>query len=68
MKDKNKEANGVKKLWAPWRMQYIDGIDNQKNNDCIFCDKPRENDDDKNFIIYRGVPYFHGAASFEARG
>jgi ATP adenylyltransferase len=39
-------------LWAPWRMEYIQNAD--KDNDCIFCDKPKASDDRKNLIVYRG--------------
>ncbi len=39
------------KLWAPWRMEYIMS---EKPDECIFCAKPRENKDRKNFILYRG--------------
>jgi ATP adenylyltransferase len=41
----------MKLLWAPWRVQYI----RQKNlTGCIFCDKPQENKDAENLILYRG--------------
>jgi len=49
---------GIKKLWAPWRMKYIEGIDAGENEDCIFCSKPGENADDENFIVYRGKTCF----------
>ena len=40
-------------LWAPWRTAYVQDID--KNRDgCIFCDKPKQSDDKKNLILYRG--------------
>lgn len=38
-------------LWAPWRIQYIE---QPKFEDCIFCDKPAENRDKENYILYRG--------------
>ena len=58
MKENINDVGGLKKLWAPWRMQYINGIDDHKKNGCIFCDKPRENMDDKNYIIYYGKTCF----------
>lgn len=38
-------------LWAPWRMEYILS---KKPVGCIFCDKPREDEDKKNLILHRG--------------
>jgi len=42
----------MERLWAPWRMQYI--TENQSESGCIFCDKPREDRDGENLILYRG--------------
>ncbi len=41
------------RLWATWRMPYITGVD-KKTDGCIFCDKPNENKDAENLILYRG--------------
>lgn len=38
-------------LWAPWRMAYIEGT---RGEGCLLCDKPRETDDRRNLILYRG--------------
>lgn len=43
-------------LWTPWRYSYITGAD--KVPTCIFCDKPRENDDRKNLIVHRAEHCF----------
>ncbi len=37
-------------LYSPWRLQYI--LSN-KDNECIFCVKPSENNDEKHLILYR---------------
>ncbi|MBI4691367.1 MAG: HIT domain-containing protein [Nitrospirae bacterium] len=37
-------------LWAPWRMDYILG---KKEQGCIFCTYPKENNDRENLILYR---------------
>lgn len=38
-------------IWAPWRVKYIEA---QKPSGCILCDKPEENKDTSNYILYRG--------------
>jgi ATP adenylyltransferase len=43
----------VKKLWAPWRSRYIRNLD-KKTKVCVFCVKPRQKKDRKNYIIRRG--------------
>ena len=45
----------MKQLWAPWRMEYIK---KDKPDECIFCLLPKENDDTKNYILYRGQSVF----------
>ena len=39
------------KLWAPWRIDYIRS---EKEEGCIFCDKPAKGDDRTMLILYRG--------------
>jgi len=41
----------MKTLWAPWRIEYIAG---EKEEGCIFCDKPNEGRDKENLILYKG--------------
>jgi len=45
----------MEQLWAPWRIQYIA---RPKESGCILCQKPKENNDEKNFILYRGQNNF----------
>jgi ATP adenylyltransferase len=45
----------MEQLWAPWRIEYIRAA---KATGCILCQKPRENDDQANFILYRGENNF----------
>ncbi len=47
----------MKRLWAPWRMEYIKAVD-EKPLGCIFCFKPNENIDRDNLILYRGKHNF----------
>ena len=44
------------RLWAPWRMRYIETADEAEG--CIFCTKPEENRDDENLILLRGERAF----------
>ena len=45
----------MERIWAPWRIQYIQM---EKPEGCILCDKPAENNDDANYILYRGEHNF----------
>jgi ATP adenylyltransferase len=45
----------MENLWAPWRIEYILG---KKPEGCIFCEKPAENRDEENLILYRGKYHF----------
>ena len=47
----------MKRLWAPWRMEYILKNSKKKEGDksCIFCNGvPSREDDEKSFILYKG--------------
>lgn len=37
-------------IWAPWRLEYILS---KKGTGCIFCEKPKEEKDRENLILYR---------------
>ena len=57
--NKKHEKQGIfEKLWAPWRMKYIEEIDTGADGGCIFCDKPNENNDCENLIVRRGKKCF----------
>jgi len=45
----------MEQLWAPWRIEYIRIA---KASGCILCQKSREDDDQANFILYRGEGNF----------
>jgi len=42
-------------LWAPWRMEYIQM---EKPEGCILCQKPSQDNDAANHILYRGNSNF----------
>ncbi|KPK02586.1 MAG: HIT family hydrolase [Nitrospira bacterium SG8_35_4] len=51
----------MKRLWAPWRMDYI--LDDKKLRSCLFCDiskgkKKTSAEDKKNLILHRGKHCF----------
>lgn len=41
----------MKKLWAPWRIEYIRQM---KEDGCIFCEKQQKDDDREMLILERG--------------
>ena len=45
----------MEQIWAPWRIQYI--LEAEKGG-CILCEKPGENKDESNLILYRGESNF----------
>lgn len=45
--------SSMENLWAPWRMKYIKAVD-EKTEGCIFCTKPKENNDKENLILFKG--------------
>ena len=47
--------SGLKRLWAPWRMEYLQ---NSKVGGCIFCDKAADERDRENLVLYRGRTAF----------
>jgi len=45
----------MEQIWAPWRIKYIEM---EKPPGCILCQKPKQNDDARNYILYRGEKNF----------
>lgn len=41
----------MKRIWAPWRVEYIRS---EKPKECILCQKPGEDRDGENYILFRG--------------
>jgi len=41
----------MENLWAPWRIEYIKIA---REPGCILCQKPKEDNDEANLILYRG--------------
>ena len=38
-------------MWAPWRIGYVAG---DRPDGCVFCDKIKADDDERNHVLYRG--------------
>jgi ATP adenylyltransferase len=49
-------SQGLQRLWAPWRMVYILGNQEEKRaGGCVFCDKLAEDRDAENYVVWRGT-------------
>lgn len=42
----------MRQLWAPWRFEYIDRIEDEKG--CLFCTAPGEEDEKKALVLFKG--------------
>lgn len=45
----------MKRLWTPWRMEYILSDKSDHETGCLFCTKARQRNDRENLILYRGT-------------
>jgi len=45
----------MERLWAPWRLEYILA---ERQEGCIFCRFPQDNDDERRLILSRGEHAF----------
>ena len=45
----------MEQIWAPWRMEYIQ---TKKTNGCFLCEKPKQDSDEANHILFRGEKNF----------
>ena len=57
------------RIWAPWRLAYVKDASKDTEEECIFCAKPADDDDEANLIVHRGeqllrdpqpLPYTNG--------
>jgi ATP adenylyltransferase len=46
------------RIWAPWRLAYVKDASKDSAEECIFCAKPDEDDDEANLIVHRGERCF----------
>ena len=45
----------MKQLWAPWRLEYIQGAEEQEG--CVFC-RARDGEDEAGLVVHRGKRAF----------
>jgi len=48
----------TERIWAPWRLAYVSDASKDAEEECIFCAKPAEDDDEANLIVHRGERCF----------
>jgi ATP adenylyltransferase len=46
------------RIWAPWRLDYVKDASKDIEEECIFCAKPAEGDDEASLIVHRGERCF----------
>lgn len=46
------------RIWAPWRLAYVKDAAKDSDDECIFCAKPAQQDDESNLIVHRGERCF----------
>ena len=46
------------RIWAPWRLAYVKDASKDNEEECIFCAKPAQDDDESNLIVHRGERCF----------
>jgi len=47
----------VERLWAPWRLEYVQNADKQGGG-CIFCTAAASDDDEDQLVVHRGEQAF----------
>lgn len=46
------------RIWAPWRLAYVKDAAKDSEEECIFCAKPAQGDDEANLIVHRAEHSF----------
>jgi len=61
MADDSPSTERQRNLWAPWRMEYIDALDDRPSMDadgCFLCRYRDAAEDEKNFVLWRSERCF----------
>jgi len=48
----------TERIWAPWRLPYVKDASKDMEQECIFCAKPAQGEDEANLIVHRGERCF----------
>ena len=51
MTDRDDEL--LKRIWAPWRLEYVKAIHDDQDDECIFCLPPETDRDRKRHVVVR---------------
>jgi len=54
----HRSHEGMKILWAPWRMIYIRRFSSEDRSECFLCKAAREKNDEENLVVFRGETCF----------
>jgi ATP adenylyltransferase len=46
----------MKELWAPWRLEYIQSVDEERG--CFLCNAAQADDDEQHLVVHRGERAF----------
>jgi len=55
MSDHVGSKEGLKMLWAPWRLDYVKGV---RANHCPFCVAPSEEPSEENLVLFKNDKFF----------
>jgi len=59
MENETPSTERKRNIWAPWRIEYIDGLDEDRGEGCFLCRYRDERDrDKKNLVLWRGKHSF----------
>jgi ATP adenylyltransferase len=53
-----KDCGRVERIWAPWRLEYVKDASKDSADECIFCAKAEQGDDEAALIAHRGERCF----------
>jgi ATP adenylyltransferase len=48
----------TERIWAPWRLDYVKDASKDSSDECVFCAKAAEDDDEAALIVHRGERCF----------